>query len=243
MVQVHVRERFPVRGEVVAQLQVASPTAESHVLAVSVGMTVIQRGETVEFSFPHGVAHFDVQRVERAVHQAGRVVDAIRLPFFRDDVYDAAHRVRPVQDRGRAAHHFHPFGVHRLVTVRQRMPHQAHVLRMSVDQHQHPGSGFAPYSPDFHTAGRAGRHAVPHHAASGDEQSGHLFGQHRQQRRFEPPFDLPFLDDRYAHRQVAEVYRRPRSGHDHFVHPYGVGEAFRYGTPCGNHAAACHCGA
>lgn len=129
----------------------------------------------------------------------------------RHDIDDATHGVRAVQHRSGAAHDFDPVGQHRLVGIGNGMPHQPHVLGMAVDQHQQTRCGTSADTAQRHLPGSPARNAVPHDAASRNEQSRNLLGQRRQQRRLESLDDLLPSDDGNGHRQMPDVGFMPGS--------------------------------
>ena len=177
---------------------------------MAVGTVVRTAHHAGEAAGLDAVGEFGLQRVVGAVGGVERRFDSLLLHLAGDDVDDAAHGVGAVEHRCRTAQHFDALGQHRLVGVGNGVAHQSHVLRMAVDQHHKSGGGqsglgCSAYAAQRELACRTRRHAVAHDAAAGGEESRHLFGQQGQQRLFMALFDLPAVDRRYGHRQVADV--------------------------------------
>ena len=174
----------------------------------------------------HAVRQLGLQRVVRTVARMQIGFHAVFGHLAGDDVDDAAHRVRAVEHRRRPPDHLDPFGQHRLIGVGDRMPHQPHVLRVAVDEHQQAGrrtSGLAAVADaaQGHLPGGPRRHAVAHHAASGGEQPRNPRCERGQQRRLAVGLDPPAADDRDGHRQMPDVRLGPRAGDDHFADRVG----------------------
>ena len=176
---------------------------------MAVAAVVRSRGDARKASRLHAVRSLGVQGIERAVTDVHIGVHGILPHLARHDVDDAAHRIRSVKHRGGAAHHLYPFGQHRLIGVGYGMPHETHVLRMAVDEHQHARRGRAlravAYAAHGHGPRRSRRDAVPHHASARHEQSRDLFRQRRQERGAFAVVDPLAVDYGYGHRQMPDV--------------------------------------
>ena len=214
MRKVHVGVEIPRLGNPVAQLGVTAVLLEAHVPAMPVGAVVRAGYRTRKTSCPNLIRNLGFERIVGAVTGMEVGFHPVLVHAARHDIDDAAHGVRAVQHRSGAAHDLDPVGQHRLVGVGDRMPHQPHVLGMSVDQHQQSRRGTSADAAQRHLSGGSARNAVSHDAASRDEQSRNLLGQRRQQRRPESLGDLLPPDDGNGHRQVSDVGFMPGSG-DH----------------------------
>ena len=222
MRNVHVGPYIPCLAELVAQFDVAAVLVEGHVPAVAVGAVVGERRHAGEAAGLHAVRRFGLERVVGAVACADRGSYAVFAHLARYDVDDAAHGVRTVEHRGGAAHHFDAVGQHRLIGVGDRVPHQPHVLRMTVDQDQQSRGRIAGFvavadAAQGHLPGGSGRDAVAHQSASRDEEPRHLFGKRRQQRGLSPAFDLRAPDHGNRHRQMAQVGFAARARNHHLA--------------------------
>lgn len=215
-VEVHhidVGPHVPRLRNLIAQLGITAVLLESHVGAVPVGAVVRAADHRREPSLADAVRRFRLQCVIGAVADVGISLHALLAHPAGDDVHHAAHRVRTVEHRCRAAQHFDPFGHQRLVGIGDRVSHQPHVLRVPVDEHHQPPRASAQPAQGDASRG-AVRHAVAHDPACGGEQPRNLLGQGRQQRRLQALFDLLPADHRHGHRQVADVRRIARPRHD-----------------------------
>ena len=182
---VHVAPQLPGVAEVVSQFGIAAILLKLHVVTVSVGTVVRAGHHAAETPFPHAVGDFRLQGVVGTVSYLRIGFHPVLLHLAGDDVDNPAHCIGPIEDGGGTAQHFHPFGHHALVGVGDGMPHQAHVLRVSVYQHQQAGrrsSGCVysgAYPAQAHASCGSRGYAVAHDAAACGEKSGHLLGQCR----------------------------------------------------------------
>ena len=205
------------RIEVIAQLGIAAILLEVHVGPVSVAAVVRAGDDAAEAFALQAVGHLGLQGV---VGTVGGLYVGLRPLFLHlpgDDVDDAAHGVRAVEHRRRAAEHLHALGQHRLVRIRDGVTEESHVLRVPVDEHQHLRA--ARQSADAQPSRRTGGHAVAQHAAAGDEQSRHLLRQRGQERGLVSVGQLCPSHNADGHGQVADVSRVACAGDDHFVQP------------------------
>ena len=132
------------------------------------------------------------------------------------DVQHTAHRVRPIEHRGRASQHLYAVGHQRLVTVADGMPIDSVILRMAVNQHQHLPRATR-QATQVDTTRRTRRYAVAHHRARGHHQPRHLLhhrGQYARLLLFRQR--LPH-DDVHRIGQMAHVNGVARSRHHHFL--------------------------
>ena len=160
---VHVSPQPPVLRQVVGQLGVAAVLLKAHVGPVAVRPAVGGGCRAAEPSFAHLVGGFGLHGAIRACPEVDVCLHTVLLHLPGDDVYDSAHRVRAIEHGGRSPQHFYPFGQHGLVGVCDGVAEEAHVLRMSVDEHQHLCA--ARHAAHTDAACRPGGHAVAHDTA------------------------------------------------------------------------------
>ena len=220
MGHVHVRPCVPMVGNFIAQLGIAAVLLEAHVRPMPVGPVVRAADDAREASLAYPVGQFGLQRIVRTVAGMQIILHAVLAHLARDDVHDSAHSVRAVKNRCRTAQHLDPLGHQRLVCVRYRMAEQPHILRVTVDQHEHPGRRNArlrrtAYAAQRHLAGRSARNAVTHDAASGGEQPRNPLRKNRQQRRHVGLLDPPPVHNGNGHRQMPDIGLAASAGHDH----------------------------
>ena len=216
MGDVHVCPDVPRLGQCIAQFDVSPELFEAHVGPVSVCAVIRCAGDAGEPALAHPVGGFCLERVIGTVAQVHIRPHTLRLHFPRDDVDDTAHGVRTIEHGSRPAQHFHAFGQRRLVGIRDGMPHEAHVLRVAVDEYHYP-SATSGQSPQADAAGSPAGHAVAHDAARGDEESRHLFRQHGQQGGIVGLFYLFASDDGHGGGGAADVGFVACAGHHYFV--------------------------
>ena len=214
MREVHVGVEIPRLGNPVTQLGVTAVLLEAHVPAMPVGAVVRASHRTRKTSCPNLIRNLGFERIVGPVTGMEVGFHPVLVHPARHDIDDTTHGVRAVQHRSGAAHDLDPVGQHRRAGIGDRMPHQPHVLGMAVDQHQQTRCGTSADTAQRHLPGSPARNAVPHDAASRNEQSRNLLGQRRQQRRLESLGDLLPSDDGNGHRQMPEVGFMPGSG-DH----------------------------
>ena len=242
---VHVAPQLPGVAEVVSQFGIAAILLKFHVVTVSVGTVVRAGHHAAETPFPHAVGDFRLQGIVGTVSYLRIGFHPVLLHLAGDDVDNPAHCIGPIEDGGGTAQHFHPFGHHALVGVGDGMPHQAHVLRMSVYQHQQAGrrsSGCVysgAYTAQAHASCGSRGYAVAHDAAACGEKSGHLLGQCRQDGGLVGLFQLPAAHYGDGHWQVADVCFISCPGHYDFIklvafQPEAVGRCGQHTTRKGD---------
>ena len=216
MGDIRVGPHGPFARQLAAQFGVASVLFEVHVRPVAVGPVVGAADDAREAARADAVGQFALQGVVGAVadHPFGSY-PLVAHPAG-DDVDYAAHGVRSVEHRCRAAQHLHAVGHQRLVGVGDGVSHQTHVLRMTVDEDHQPARTAAQTT---HGDGSCCtfRHAVAHDPARGDEQARGLLRDDGQQRGLQTLLDLGPVDDRDRHGQQPDVEGVPGSGNHHFV--------------------------
>ena len=132
------------------------------------------------------------------------------------DVQHSTHRVRAVKHASRASQHLDPLGHQRLIAVRDRMPIDALILRMSIDKH-HQLACSTRDTTQVDTTSCTRRNAIAHHRAGGDKQSGHFTHHRRQYTRLVLSRQHVASDYRHRHRQVAHISSVPGAGHYYFL--------------------------
>ena len=120
---VYIAPQFPGIVEVISQLGIAAVLFKLHIVAMPVG-TVVRAGDnTAETPFPDAVGNFRLQCVVGAVADLCMGLNPVFLHLAGYDIDNAAHSVRAIQHRGRAAKHFHPVGQHGLIGIGNGMSH------------------------------------------------------------------------------------------------------------------------
>ncbi len=204
--------RSPVPGDLVAQLCITAVLLEAHVVAMTVRAVVRTADHRRESPGTHAVRELGFERVVGAVTGMQIGVHAVGMHLARDDIHNASHGVGAVKHRGGAPQHLDPIGQHRLVGVGYRVAEDTRILRMTVDKHHHAGAAAAQTAQRY-ASGSTARDTVTHYAARRSEQSGHLLGQHGQQRGLHRPLDRSAPHDRDGHGQMPYVGAVARTGH------------------------------
>jgi len=147
MSQIHVSPNIPRLRNLVSQFDITAILLELHILPVPVRTIIGTAHNTREPSFPDTIGNLRLQRVIRTVPRVSMCPDSILLHLPGNNINHSPHRVRTVQHGCRSPQHFYTFRQQRLVSIGDRVSHQPHVLRMSVNQHEHPRLWRTPDSP------------------------------------------------------------------------------------------------
>ena len=126
--------KIPLRREIVAQLGIAAVLLERHVRTVAVGAVVRSTDHGGNAALVYSIGSLGLDRVVRPVACMEGGMDAL-LGLASNDIDHSAHGIRAVQHRGGATQDLHPLRHKGLVGVGDRMPHQPHILRVTIDQH------------------------------------------------------------------------------------------------------------
>ena len=121
----------------------------------------------------------------------------------RDDVDDAAHRVRAIKQRARTTDHLDTLHVRGHVSIRQGMAEQAGPLGLPVKKDQHLVA--ATDATDVDRSGGALGDTKSRDALLRHEKARHTLGKHRQQGRLAAGLYGLLVDHRDGQRHAAPV--------------------------------------
>ena len=219
---VDVGPKAPLPGQVVGEAGIAAILLEAHAVAVAVGAAVRAGDDAAQAAAAHAVGGLGLERAVGAAAEVGVGAHAVVPHATGDEVDHAAHGSRTVKHRSRAAQHLDALHHHRLVGVGDGVAHQAHVLRMAVDEHEHTRRGqsvlcWPADAAHRYLPGAAARDAVAHQAALGREKAWHQRIEHGQYGRFVALFELTPPHGGEGHGQVAHVGGVACAGDDGFV--------------------------
>ena len=169
--------------DVIAQPCKTAVLREGSILSVTAGTHIVEAHRLCPFAATELVRYSGIHRTERTALRMEAREDRVGLGPVGNDIDDASHGVGAVIEGRRTTDDLYPLRHRSLVVIGYRVTVQTCVLRQTVDEYQHIRIRLSAYAAHLDATRTAGAHAITQHAALGDKESRHLFGQGRQNIR------------------------------------------------------------